>query len=166
MSLFRYSGGELASFLRPTPRLRPCLLRSFGGEYPFRGHGTPRRFFLPRPEPGGEYACFLRPTPRPQLACFSSQPACFSSQPACFRSVGLDGLLEPRRPDPGRLRTRAPAGHGPPRRPENTTAPFRRRPPRRSATPEGSSSNSTIQVQAAGIGRVKRLSGITGCLLI
>ena len=26
----------------------------YGGEYPFRGHGTPRRFSLPQLEPGGE----------------------------------------------------------------------------------------------------------------
>ena len=35
-------GGEEACFSRPTPRSQQSLLRFFGGEYPFRGHGTPR----------------------------------------------------------------------------------------------------------------------------
>ena len=51
-----------ACFSKPLP---------FGGEYPFLGHGTPRRFFHPQPSRAGNELASRVPLPARDHACFS-----------------------------------------------------------------------------------------------
>ena len=75
-----------ACFSKPLP---------FGGEYPFRGHGTPRRFFHPQPSRAGNELASRVPLPARDHACFSppagSTPAAealLPAYPACFSVKG------------------------------------------------------------------------------
>ena len=59
-------------------------LLPFGGEYPFRGHGTPRRFFHPRPSRAGNELASRVPLPARDHACFS---------PPAGSTLAADALL-------------------------------------------------------------------------